>query len=518
MKGSMKLKRLTALLLSAILGFAACTVPAGLPAAPTTESTQPAEEATMEPTQTPTEPLDAEPTSTIATLPDTPTEQPPADFIENAQPDREQTGLIETASSTAGFESMVAAGLKKRWSGKQAIVVRADGQNSATAKLWLYEYKSGAWRKVAGPWTAVVGKKGVGKQKEGDGRSPSGAFELGTAFGWANKPSKMTYQYRKLDSKDLWVDAAGPYYNRWVRGPKSLYGTGEQLKSVSLYEYAIAVHYNDAAVKNAGSAIFMHVWRGQGQGTAGCTAMSRDHMLQLLRWLNYGKRPILVQGTEAELKKLMGQDWGIQPLPAGWGYVDDFIPDVIPDLRYYTTNNFTGKKVTGYGAPLMPMRMEAITALSKVAATMRSKGYALRVFDAYRPQVSTNAMIAWAKDPKATATKAKYYPDISKKQIPGTYVATKSNHRLGGTVDLSLHKWSTNKDLDMGGTFDFFGAKSHYAYGKLTATQKANRALLRTTLGKQGFAPYADEWWHFTHKVSGSGGTFTIKPREHKVK
>ena len=420
-----------------------------------------------------------------------------------------------SATSWTQFEKTIAAGLKKRWQGKQAIVVRADGANSATAKLWLYEYKSGAWRVKYGPWTVVVGRNGVGKAAEGDGRSPSGAFLLGTAFGWGSTPSGVDYQYRKVDSKDLWVDEAGPWYNRWVRGSTSVYGSGERLKNVKGYEYAIAVHFNDKATKNAGSAIFLHIWSGKDKGTAGCTAMSRTNLLRLLKWLDYDKRPILLQGTEAQLKKLMGADWGIDPLPAGWGYVDDFIPDAAPDLRYATKNNFTGAKLPGYKAPLAPMRMEAIKGLAKVAKALRKDGYGIRVYDAYRPQAATDAMLKWAKDEDDTATKAEYYPGIDKADIPGRYVATRSKHRLGGTVDLTLLKWSTGKNLDMGGSFDFFGAKSHYSYKGLTTAQRSNRARLRKALSAQGFEPYSKEWWHFTDAVPGSGGTFSIRPRQY---
>ncbi len=436
--------------------------------------------------------------------------EPPAVLDATAQ----TAGAKAATTSWTKFERTIAAGLKKRWEGKQAIVVRADGINSATAKVWLYEYKSGAWRVKYGPWTAVVGRNGVGKTAEGDGRSPSGAFLLGTAFGWGSTPDGMDYQYRKLDSKDLWVDEAGPWYNRWVRGSTAVYGSGERLKNVKGYEYAVAVHYNDKATKNAGSAIFLHIWAGKGKGTAGCTAMSRTNLLRLLKWLDYDKRPILLQGTEAQLKELMGEDWGIDPLPAGWGYVDDFIPDVVPDLRYATKNNFTGAKLPGYKAPLAPLRMEAIKDLVKVAKALRKDGYGIRVYDAYRPQTATDAMLKWAKDADDTATKAEYYPDIDKADIPGTYVAARSKHRLGGTIDLTLLKWSTGKNLDMGGSFDFFGAKSHYSYKGLTTTQRNNRARLRKALTTQDFEPYSKEWWHFTDAVPGSGGTFTIRPRQ----
>ena len=419
-----------------------------------------------------------------------------------------------TKGTTIGFESMIAAGLKARWAGKQAIVVRSDSANGTTARVWLYEYTSGAWRAKYGPWRAVIGKNGMGKTAEGDGKSPVGAFLLGTAFGTLNKPTGMTYNYRKLDSADRWVDAATTYYNRWVRGGTAVCGAGENLSRISpQYRYAVAVRYNDQAKSKGGSAIFLHVWKSQTTATAGCTAMSEENMLRLLRWLDYAKRPVLIQGTEANLKALLGKPWGIACLPAGWCYADDFIPDLQPDVRYFTTHNFTGARITGYNAPELPMRMNAVTALANVASELRKKGYGIRVFDAYRSQAATDAMVKWAQTP-GDATKAEYYPDIPKSSIVGKYIARKSNHRLGGTVDLTVLSWATGKDLDMGGRFDFFGERSHYDYNGLTAAQRDNRALLRSAMTKAGFTPLATEWWHFSYAEPLYDGSMAVQPRE----
>lgn len=414
------------------------------------------------------------------------------------------------------FDELVPAGLKARWAGSQAIVVRARNDASDEAEMWLYERTNGIWKPVAGPWPTMLGLNGTTKRIEGDNKSPSGAFLLGTAFGRAAKPTGMSYQYRKLDSRDRWVDgSSSPFYNRWVRGAKAVCGGGEDLSEVEQYKYALAVHYNDEAMQGAGSAIFIHVWRGPGQGTHGCTAISEANMVKLLRWLDYAKRPVLVQGTEEEIDQLMGGDWGMLCLPEGWGFADDFVQDAQLEIRYNTDNNFTGRRLSGYSASLAPMRMEAINALVSVAKELRAKSLGIRIYDAYRPQQATDAMIAWAEDETDTATKKEYYPDIDKVTIPGHFVARRSAHRTGGTVDLTIMNWKNGKNLDMGGPFDFFGDLSSFGYSGLTAGQAANRALLRNVMMKYGFKPYDVEWWHFSYPVGGGGGEFLILPREH---
>ncbi len=456
------------------------------------------------------------------TVPDTPvpTEELPelpviTEAIETAEPAATPQVTETPEALPASFDAMVLQGLAERWAGRQAIVVRADSEDSPEANVWLYERVGDGWKAAAGPWPAMVGKNGVSKQQEGDGRAPSGVFLLGSAFGWAPSPSGATYQYRKLDSRDRWVDeVSSPYYNRWVRGSASKCGSGEDLKTIAQYEHALIVHYNDAAEAGLGSAIFLHVWLGPGKPTHGCTAMSEQNMETLLCWLDYSARPVLVQGTEQQISKLMGEDWGIACLPDGWGYVDDFIPDAQLEIRYSTASNFTGKLLAGYQSPQAVMRLDAIEALALAAAEWKGDSIGLRVYDAYRPQQATDAMIAWAEDLAETATKKEYYPELDKVDIPGQYVARKSNHRLGGTVDLTLVNWSTGKNIDMGGPFDFFGNLSAYRYKGLSAAQSSNRSLLRSVMMEFGFAPYDKEWWHFAYPTEGAGGDFTILPRE----
>jgi D-alanyl-D-alanine dipeptidase len=484
-------------MLAAACAFCSCGPLPGNAAPATAAVSSAPPEATMEATPMPT----PSPTITLQTSQPSPTPAP-----------------AETAAP-AGFEERVAAGLAERWEGSQAVVVRAESGSSCAAKLWLYEREGGEWRVAAGPWPAVVGKRGMTKRAQGENKSPSGAYLLGAAFGWGKEPGGLKYPYRPLDKEDFWLGISSPFYNRWIRDTRQEYtniSDGERLNSIRpQYKYAVVIHYNDECVPGAGGAIFLHVWKNKDTGTAGCTGVSEENMARILQWLDYAKRPVIVQGTEEELARLMGEDWGMLCLPQGWGFADDFIPDAQLEIRYNTENNFTGRRVPGYSASLAPMRMEAIEALAGAADELRGKNMGIRIYDAYRPQEATDAMIAWAEDD--TATKAEYYPGIDKADIPGHYVARSSKHRLGGTVDLTLLGWKTAQNLDMGGPFDFFGSISSYGYDGLTSKQAANRKLLRETMVKYGFEPYDSEWWHFSYPVSGGGGDFKILPRAHVI-
>lgn len=187
------------------------------------------------------------------------------------------------------------------------------------------------------------------------------------------------------------------------------------------------------------------------------------------------------------------------PLPAGFCYVKDSIPDVIQDIRYYSDYNFVGMRIDGYEAPVAILTTAAASALRKIADEMRSKGYLLKIYDAYRPQMAVDHFVRWAQKPTDTLMKAVFYPDIPKSTIFSRgFVATKSSHTRGSTVDLTIVHARTGKDVDMGSPFDFFGDISHTDYEGITKEQHDNRMLLKNTMVKHGFQPIRGEWWHFT--------------------
>lgn len=186
-------------------------------------------------------------------------------------------------------------------------------------------------------------------------------------------------------------------------------------------------------------------------------------------------------------------------LPEGFCYVTDSIPDAVLDIRYYSENNFVGTRIDGYEAPTAILSTAATSALKQVANELRSKGYKLKIYDAYRPQKAVNHFVRWAQDPTDTAMKSLYYPDIPKNKIFSRgFVATKSSHSRGSTIDLTIVNTNSDTEVDMGGTFDFFGTISHTDYEGISIEQHQNRIMLRDIMMRYGFQPVRGEWWHFT--------------------
>lgn len=175
------------------------------------------------------------------------------------------------------------------------------------------------------------------------------------------------------------------------------------------------------------------------------------------------------------------------------------IPDVLLDIRYYSTYNFVGDRIDGYRQPIAILTRQAAQALTRVNEDVMKKGYRLKIYDAYRPQAAVKHFMRWARDLNDTRMKAYFYPEINKEQIiPQGYVAERSGHSRGSTVDLTLVEMLGGRDADMGGPFDYFGALSHGDFGGVTAAQRENRALLRDVMLSHGFRALQTEWWHFT--------------------
>ena len=179
--------------------------------------------------------------------------------------------------------------------------------------------------------------------------------------------------------------------------------------------------------------------------------------------------------------------------------VTDVVPDAILEIRYYSTYNFIGARVDGYEEPIALMTKESAEALKGVSNEMVEKGYRLKIYDAYRPQKAVAHFVRWALQTHSKQMKEYFYPELEKENIfPLGFIAEKSGHSRGSTVDLTLFDMKTNKELDMGGAFDFFGDLSHPAYTDVTEEQYANRMLLQDVMVKHGFRPLVEEWWHFT--------------------
>ena len=175
------------------------------------------------------------------------------------------------------------------------------------------------------------------------------------------------------------------------------------------------------------------------------------------------------------------------------------VPDAILEIRYYSTYNFVGERVDGYERPCALITKEAAAALKAASDDCVKRGYRLKIYDAYRPQRAVAHFMRWAKDTKDTRMKDAFYPNLDKSVLFAQgYIAERSGHSRGSTVDLTLFDMKTGKEVDMGGTFDWFGRESHPDYKDVTKEQFANRMLLREIMLAHGFQPIAEEWWHFT--------------------
>jgi D-alanyl-D-alanine dipeptidase len=188
-----------------------------------------------------------------------------------------------------------------------------------------------------------------------------------------------------------------------------------------------------------------------------------------------------------------------QHLPDGFSYVKEVAPTIQQELRYCSHDNFMGVPVDGYEEPVLITSTATAKVLAKVQKDLNQKGLSLKIFDAYRPQQAVDHFVKWARIPGDTLTKNRYYPDLKKRNLFKLgYIATKSGHSRGSSVDLTIVHINTNKELDMGSPYDFFGKVSHTNYDQLTLVQKANRKLLKKVMVSHGFRPYKNEWWHFT--------------------
>lgn len=186
-------------------------------------------------------------------------------------------------------------------------------------------------------------------------------------------------------------------------------------------------------------------------------------------------------------------------VPAAFVELSEFAPQIQLEVRYFTTNNFVGEPIDGYRAPLVYMTRQAAQALNEVQARLERFGLGLKVFDAYRPQRAVDHFVRWAEDLDDERMKSRYYPAVDKANLfSDGYIASRSGHSRGSTVDLTLIVLASGAELDMGTPWDFFDLASWPDSKAVTAQQQANRLLLRSVMMAAGFEPLSTEWWHFT--------------------
>lgn len=203
--------------------------------------------------------------------------------------------------------------------------------------------------------------------------------------------------------------------------------------------------------------------------------------------------------------------------------LEEIDPSIIQEIRYAGSHNFIGRPITGYKAEKCLLTRKAAQALMAVQSELKSYSLSLKVYDCYRPQRAVSDFSAWAKDGSDTKMKKEFYPRLEKTSLfKDGYIAEKSGHSRGSTVDITIvplpvpaqsefksgqslqacylpkHKRFNDNSLDMGTGFDCCDVLSHTANPDMTATQKRNRLLLKSTMEKFGFKNLAEEWWHYT--------------------
>lgn len=210
-------------------------------------------------------------------------------------------------------------------------------------------------------------------------------------------------------------------------------------------------------------------------------------------------------------------------LPQGFVYLKNADPTIRQDIRYHGSHNFLGRPIPGYESPECILTVPAAQALKRVQEELLASGYTLKVYDCYRPQRAVDAFVEWAEDPADDKMRAENYPRVSKDELfPKGYVAAKSSHTRGSTVDLTIldlpvmaqadyhdgeklvdcaapyNERFQDNSADMGTGFDCMDPLSHPLNKAVGTVPYHNRMTLRELMVKNGFAPYEEEWWHFT--------------------
>ena len=227
-------------------------------------------------------------------------------------------------------------------------------------------------------------------------------------------------------------------------------------------------------------------------------------------------------------------------LPPGFVYLRDVDQSIAQDIRYATSDNFTGHPLPGYGTGECILRREAAEALKRVQVELARENLGLKVYDCYRPTRAVHAMESWARDAEDSEATKRFYPALRKRNLFALgYIAAQSKHSTGTTVDLTLielpattaahfdpaarygpctgptAKRAPDNSVDMGTGFDCFDVKSYGANRVISPEQRHWREVLNTAMRRHGFANYFREWWHYSYGAAPEPRSydFAIVPR-----
>jgi D-alanyl-D-alanine dipeptidase len=175
------------------------------------------------------------------------------------------------------------------------------------------------------------------------------------------------------------------------------------------------------------------------------------------------------------------------------------VPGIRWDAKYATWDNFTGKPVDGYLANRVVGTKALCVALERVREKAETLGFGILLWDGYRPQRAVDCFLRWSRQPEDGRTKSRHYPNIGRAEMfEKGYVAARSGHSRGSTVDLTLSDLATGELVPMGGGHDLMDSLSHHGAQGITPAEARNRQHLRSLMETCGFRAYACEWWHYT--------------------
>ncbi len=182
-----------------------------------------------------------------------------------------------------------------------------------------------------------------------------------------------------------------------------------------------------------------------------------------------------------------------------FAYVDEAVPGIRWDAKYATWDNFTGKPLAGYGVNRVVGTLALCAALGRARDHAASFGFGLLLWDGYRPQRAVDGFVRWARQPEDGRTKSRHYPNLRRAEMfERGYVATRSGHSRGSTVDLTLFHRDTGELASMGGHHDLMDPVSHHGAHGIARDEAVNREALCAVMEAAGFAAYPCEWWHYT--------------------
>jgi D-alanyl-D-alanine dipeptidase len=208
-------------------------------------------------------------------------------------------------------------------------------------------------------------------------------------------------------------------------------------------------------------------------------------------------------------------------LPPGFVFLRDVAPSIAQDMRYASSNNFTGRPLPGYGAPECVLRRDAALALKRVQDSLTPGRLSLKVYDCYRPQRAVQAMARWAAAPEDGKTR-RFYPGLEKRTLFSGWIAMHSMHSAGIALDLTIvpldstappfdaaahygacsgpkAQRAPDNSLDMGTSFDCFNARSYTRNAAISPGERERRGILIAAMTRQGFKNYFREWWHYQY-------------------